>query len=181
MFPVGAVYITAGNTNPGTFLGGTWTQIAQGRTLMGVGTLGSDTYAAGETGGAARVTLTTAEMPAHNHGGNTGTNSADHVHIGTTSSSGTHNHLVTNNAQVWGGGANGQQGYLSNNSNNTIHKSDASQSRRNESTDAGSHSHTFTTGGVSSNHTHAIPSQGSNAAHENRTPYLAVYFWQRTA
>lgn len=181
MFPIGSIYITAGNTNPGTFLGGTWAQIAQGRTLIGVGTLGSDTYAAGDTGGAARVTLTTAEMPSHNHGGATGTVSNDHTHSGTTTSSGTHSHYVTNSATVWGGGANGNQAYISNNSDNTIKKSSLSDNRRNESTDAGAHTHTFTTGGISANHTHAITAQGDGAAHENRMPYLAVYFWQRTA
>lgn len=36
-FPVGAVYITVINNNPGNFLGGTWIQFGQGRTLMGVG------------------------------------------------------------------------------------------------------------------------------------------------
>ena len=36
-FPVGAVYITFNNNNPGNFLGGTWIQFGQGRTLMGVG------------------------------------------------------------------------------------------------------------------------------------------------
>lgn len=36
-FPVGAIYITTTNTNPSTFLGGTWVQFGQGRTLVGVG------------------------------------------------------------------------------------------------------------------------------------------------
>ena len=49
----------------------------------------------------------------------------------------THNHLVTNNADVWGGGAGGSQGYLSNNNNNTIHQSDAGEARRNRTTDTG--------------------------------------------
>lgn len=38
MFPVGAIYITANNNNPGNFLGGTWIQFGQGRTLIGQGT-----------------------------------------------------------------------------------------------------------------------------------------------
>lgn len=37
MYPVGAVYITYNNTNPSTFLGGTWEQFGQGRTLIGQG------------------------------------------------------------------------------------------------------------------------------------------------
>lgn len=38
MYPVGSVYITYNNVNPGTFLGGTWEQFGQGRTLVGEGT-----------------------------------------------------------------------------------------------------------------------------------------------
>ena len=35
-YPVGAIYITATNTNPSTFLGGTWVRYAQGRALVGL-------------------------------------------------------------------------------------------------------------------------------------------------
>ena len=38
MYPVGSVYITYNNNNPGTFLGGTWERFGQGRTLVGEGT-----------------------------------------------------------------------------------------------------------------------------------------------
>ena len=34
--PVGAIYITTTNTNPATFLGGTWVRFGQGRTLVGL-------------------------------------------------------------------------------------------------------------------------------------------------
>ena len=55
MYPVGAVYITYNNTNPSTFLGGTWEQFGQGRTLIGQGT-GNDgstsmSFTANSTGG----------------------------------------------------------------------------------------------------------------------------------
>lgn len=40
----------------------------RGRMPIGVGTLGSDTYVLGSTGGSARHTLTAAELPAHTHG-----------------------------------------------------------------------------------------------------------------
>lgn len=55
MFPVGAIYITYNNNNPGNFLGGTWVQFGQGRTLMGQGT-GNDgstsmSFSADNTGG----------------------------------------------------------------------------------------------------------------------------------
>lgn len=74
-FPVGAIYITTTNTNPGTFLGGTWTQFAQGRTLVGAGT-GNDgstsmSFTAASTGGYYRVILTEGQMPKHSHFQNT--------------------------------------------------------------------------------------------------------------
>jgi microcystin-dependent protein len=171
MFPVGSIYITAGNTNPGTFLGGTWTQIAQGRTLIGVGTLGGDTYAAGDTGGSSRVTLSISEIPSHNHGGATGGQSTNHTHSGTTASDGTHTHSTPLSDGGFfpysgGGGISGTNRPLG---------ADGTTSS------AGSHTHTFTTGGVSVDHTHSITAQGGGGAHENRMPYLAVYFWQRTA
>lgn len=55
-FPVGSVYITYNNNNPSNFLGGTWVQFGQGRTLIGQGT-GNDGSTsmsfttAGDTGG----------------------------------------------------------------------------------------------------------------------------------
>lgn len=176
MFPVGAIYITAGNTNPGTFLGGTWAQIAQGRTLIGVGTLGDDTYAAGNMGGSARVTLGINELPSHNHGGATGTVSNDHTHSGTTAVAGDHTHTQTVNGVDWDTA--GRTGYVY---ASGTQWSDGSRAAAASTRSAGSHSHTFTTGGISSNHTHSVSLQGGGLAHENRMPYLAVYFWQRTA
>lgn len=55
MFPIGSVYITVADTNPSTFLKGTWEQFGQGRTLIGEGT-GNDgstsmSFAPNSTGG----------------------------------------------------------------------------------------------------------------------------------
>lgn len=170
LFPIGAIYLTAGNTNPGTFLGGTWAQIAQGRTLIGVGTLGTDTYTAGNLGGAARVTLSTAEMPRHSHGGQTSTESVDHTHGGSTSTDGNHLHEVGRGSPGVNYAGSGGNPYFG-----------AVGPSPYQTGDGGAHAHTFTTGGASANHTHGINGEGGGGAHENRMPYLAVYFWQRTA
>lgn len=71
IYPVGAVYITYNNINPSTFLGGTWERFGQGRTLIGEGT-GSDgstsmTFTANGEGGTYAETLTTDQIPSHNH------------------------------------------------------------------------------------------------------------------
>ena len=71
-FPVGAVYITYNNNNPGNFLGGTWVRFGKGQTLIGQGQFTDKnkityTFAEGETGGEYKHKLTVAEMPSHNH------------------------------------------------------------------------------------------------------------------
>ena len=61
-FPVGTIIQRNDNTSPAEIYGGTWTRI-EGRFLLGVaggGTLG-------ELGGESSHTLTTSEMPRHNH------------------------------------------------------------------------------------------------------------------
>ena len=61
-FPVGTILMTATNTNPGTYIGGTWTAI-EGKFLLAQ----SNSHPAGETGGSENVTLTAANLPAHRH------------------------------------------------------------------------------------------------------------------
>lgn len=71
IYPVGSVYTSLTNTNPGSFLKGTWEQFAQGRTLVGEGT-GNDgtntqTFDVNSTGGEYKHKLTVDEMPSHTH------------------------------------------------------------------------------------------------------------------
>jgi microcystin-dependent protein len=132
------------------------------RFLVGAGS----TYTPGDTGGSASVTLSTSQIPAHNHTGVTGGQSANHTHTGTTSTDGAHIHNFTVNlgpttgsvAQAGAGGASGTAG-----------------------TDSqGSHNHTFTTGFVSNDHTHVIGTEGGGGSHENRPPYYALCFIMKT-
>ena len=62
LYPIGSIYLSVNSTNPSTFIGGTWERLKD-RFLLAAG----DTYAAGNTGGEAQHTLTTAEMPSHTH------------------------------------------------------------------------------------------------------------------
>lgn len=62
IYPVGSIYMSTNDNSPGNFLGGTWEKI-EGRFLLGAG----DGYNAGSTGGEATHTLSTDEMPSHNH------------------------------------------------------------------------------------------------------------------
>lgn len=63
-YPVGSIYLSVNNTNPSNLFGGVWQQIKD-TFLLAAG----DNYAAGTTGGEATHTLTTNEMPSHNHYG----------------------------------------------------------------------------------------------------------------
>ena len=62
VYPVGSIYMNVNSTNPGTLFGGTWEQI-QGKFLLGM----SSSYPAGSSGGEEEHTLTTNEIPLHNH------------------------------------------------------------------------------------------------------------------
>ena len=62
IYPIGSIYISTANTNPSTFLGGTWENYADGRVLKGI-----KSGTAGATGGSSTVTLSASNLPAHTH------------------------------------------------------------------------------------------------------------------
>lgn len=66
-YPIGAIYLSVNDTDPGILFGGTWEQIAQGRTLVGVDTNDTDFNTVKKTGGSKSVTLTESQIPAHKH------------------------------------------------------------------------------------------------------------------
>lgn len=73
LYPVGAIYLTWNNNNPGNFLGGTWVRMAEGRGLFGVGRSTGRNGLAGnvnehEEFGDWKHTISVDEMPSHNHG-----------------------------------------------------------------------------------------------------------------
>lgn len=68
IYPVGSIYMSVNTANPSTLFGGTWERIKD-KFLLACG----DTYENGEVGGEASHTLTTSEMPSHNHSASTNT------------------------------------------------------------------------------------------------------------
>lgn len=67
IYPVGSVYISVNSTNPGDFLGGTWVEFGQGKTLVGVNTSETEFNTVEKTGGEKTHKLAISEMPSHNH------------------------------------------------------------------------------------------------------------------
>lgn len=71
IYPIGSVYISLTETNPGTYLKGTWEQFGQGRTLIGVGTGNDGTntqeFEVNATGGEYKHKLVIDEIPSHTH------------------------------------------------------------------------------------------------------------------
>jgi microcystin-dependent protein len=202
--PVGSLWWTSKAPNnggdPNVLFGGTWTQIKD-RFVLAAG----DTYTNGATGGAATVTLTTNQMPSHDHSGETGSNGADHTHNfehihfieGTTKTqSNNHQHEYIYSATNTSGSGN-YVAKVSESSSGTIlydglvatkttiedqnhiHAYDGWSStprwKNNTSTER------LNTGTGSASHTHTITSSGGGQAHNNMPPYVVKYCWERTA
>lgn len=69
MYPVGAIYINVSNTNPGTFLGGTWVAWGTGQVPVGVDTTQTEFNTVEKTGGEKTHQLTAAESGVPAEGG----------------------------------------------------------------------------------------------------------------
>lgn len=67
IYPVGSIKMTAENTNPSTYLGGTWVAWGAGKVPVGVDTTDTDFATVEKTGGEKEHILTTNEMPSHEH------------------------------------------------------------------------------------------------------------------
>ena len=188
IYPVGSIYMSVNSTSPATLFGGTWQRIS-GRFLFAAND-SVEAHKAGKTGGSISVTLTTANLPSHNHsvGAHShGLNNHTHSWSGTTNETGNHNHY----ADEFGAKMQ-RSGY-----DNSFYKSGekvAFYYQRSTGSDAtvntsmsGNHKHTIsgTTGASSGSTANSTAfnsgSTGSGTAHENMPPFLAVYVWKRTA
>jgi microcystin-dependent protein len=155
VFPVGSIRMTVSAADESAFLGGTWTRWGTGRVPVGVDTSNTNFNTAEKTGGESAHTLSTAELPAHNHS-----------FSGTVkvNSNGTHTHRASTGAYKVGSGSGSSYYYMTNNGSTN---SQATGS-------AGSHIHSATVSGT-------IGSTGSGSGHNNLQPYITCYFWRRTA
>lgn len=63
IYPIGSLHFTTTNTNPTTYLGGTWERYAKGRTIVGVDEAQNEFKTAGQTGGTKDLPLPTIGGP----------------------------------------------------------------------------------------------------------------------
>lgn len=150
-YPVGSIYMSVTSTSPATLFGGSWERI-QDRFLLAAGS----SYSAGGTGGAATVTLTTSQIPAHTHGSKT-----------LTGGIGIRNMESNSTIVDWGSGiVSYSKGGTGRTSTEVGRSSTSSSSNATQIT-------------VTATHTH--DSVGGSGSHNNMPPYLTVYVWKRTA
>ena len=178
-YPIGSLFITTTNTNPGTFIGGTWEAFGTGRTIVGVDTDQTEFSTVNKTGGEKTHTLSSSEMPshthtqnAHSHTGTAGSNGG-HSHTITVNSGGSHNHSASSGAAgthrhnfLWGtngpqNGDNIMTGWRGENSNNSwtnggnIIAGAGSHSHSVKVNSGGSHNHSASSNWTGA-HTHAV-------------------------
>ena len=169
VYPVGSIYISYNNTNPGTLFGGTWENYGNGRVLKGI-----NSGTAGTTGGSATTTLKEENLPSHRH--------SIPVLTGSTGEAGLHRHGLTGFTIFWGNGANVQFGIgsglvaalTSSVSGNYLGTVSTLNGAYNATLDSGNHTHTVTTTASNTGYT------GSGTAFSTLDPYITVYMWRRT-
>ena len=68
IYPIGAIFISTVNTNPGTYMSGTtWEAFGAGKILVGVNSSDTDFNTVEKTGGGKTVTIAETNLPSHTH------------------------------------------------------------------------------------------------------------------
>ena len=140
------------------------------RFIVGAG----GSYNVGNTGGMKEVTLTSSQLPSHNHGASIST-SGGHTHTGTTSTNSTGDYGKPGNLYL-------MTEVTSPGSYNVADGDETSpwaavRSINPSAISSTAHSHSFTTTSDGSHsHNITIGSTGANQAHENRPPYYALAY-----
>lgn len=168
VYPVGAVYFSVIDKNPGILFGGTWERFAKGQTIIGVNESDNDFGSVKKTGGnkthvhsTNEHTLTTDEIPAHSHSVNT-------VNI---SSSGSHGHTTYYLQDNSAGGSSGRMGTSG---NHTKERTDMIKS-------SGTHTHTVPAHNTNSIGKGGSHNHGNTGSTSNLSPYITTYIWTRIA
>ena len=185
IYPVGSIYMSVNNVDPGTLFGGTWDQI-EDTFLLAAGT----NHAAGSTGGSEdavvpyhrhSVSITSGAGSAHSHGkGTLAGSTTNNMQAGAS-------HYMTSATAV--SSLRGTINSSSTSSYNYVRvANDGVNTGRGTPTIPAGQSVTVSgTTGSESSHTHSVSGNtgyagtSGNATGANMPPFLAVYVWKRTA
>lgn len=172
-YPVGAYYMSSDSTSPAVLFGGTWTQI-QNRFIYAAGS----GYSVNSTGGSATKSLSTDNLPSHNHScGSAGSHTHTRGSMNITGS-------VTNiDDECWG-----TADRFNNSGALSMESASYADGSYSGYQGGGGYRLTFDaskswTGSTSSNgsHSHTIGSTGKGTAFNVMPPYIVAYVWRRTA
>lgn len=161
VYPVGALYMSTSSTSPATLFGGTWERIKD-RFILASG----DTYTTIRgTGGAATVTLTSAQSGVPAFAVQSDDASPEHYHYPNADTPG---------AQfLIGAGVSRTRTAISSSGDRYTHTTtDQNNLQMRTSTDTAYAQH---------NHQVDIPARNAAQSHNNMPPYIIVNVWRRTA
>lgn len=176
VYPVGALYWSFNSTSPATLFGGTWVQITN--------TFIRAENTSGLTGGSNNITLTTNQMPKHNHVGpshthSVGTLSVDNggLHAHNIRVGGNNNYLATYRTISLTGSTNW---YVAADTNQSATALPGGATHSLFAYDNGIHNHSLS-GATSSSGNLNTTLTGNNEAFNNMPYYTTAYCWRRTA
>lgn len=165
IYPIGSIYMSVNDTNPATFLGGTWVRWGQGRVPVGVSENDSDFETPEKEGGEKKHQLTIDEMPNHRHLGQYTKTRTYTTHAQTPTdppSQAIEVYQGTREVEV-------QYNVVKDNVSTTAFYTSGS----------GATSDIFYSEKVTS--TYGVADNGGDIAHNNLQPYITCFMWKRTA
>ena len=165
IYPVGSIYMSVNDTNPATFLGGTWVRWGQGRVPVGVKEDDDDFKTPEKEDGEKKHQLITSEMPNHRHKGQYSATNTYTDHAQTPTDPPSPVIMVdqgTREVEV-------QYNVVKDNVSSTPYHSSGS----------GPINDIFYSYKVTS--TYGVADDGGDIPHNNLQPYITCYMWKRTA
>lgn len=166
VYPVGSIYLSTANVNPGTLFGGTWVAWGAGRVPVGVNSGDTSFNSVEKTGGSKTVNL------AHSHTVNSHNHSTAN-HTLTTNEIPSHNHSLGRGYVEWptGGTGSSWDGW------NPSGKYPAVAQVTSTAAAGGGGAHNHGNTGNSSPGTNSQLSSTQSVL----PPYITCYMWKRTA